>query len=268
VRKGKVDVVEVSELELAEAKLAEASAAHARAIEALKTADRDAREAEAFWESCPAPEVNAARERRDETKKRLDEVVREALPSRTAKQLAIATAHRDDVRKREKHARLEVLAPQLAAYASQIEEDALQWIAIDRRIAELAATTSEKRLAHETLYLEARALSTDLGLELAALGSSPDAVELSIFIRKSVAAARRADGAEERADILQAFLADLPVDWRTNGMSGQDQADLDRTVERNKSITRDLELARAHAAGVSAARRQPAEPKNGKEIPS
>jgi hypothetical protein len=262
----KKTTIELTEREIAQAKLEDAEAADRRALDAITHARQAVMSAEARWEECPRDEADAAREARDDARRRLDQLEREGGYRRTAKQLALALANLKEAVKREQTARLEAIKPRLSAFASELDDLMLKWIEVDRAAERLAASTAEATSAHHALYVEAKAIATDLGLPIADLGPQPDRAEIALLVRKAVTLARREENAEHRQGVLDQYLRAQSTDWQTAGMSAADLDDLDRAAARNASIRRDMELAQAHAAGVAFGRQPPAEkPKAAKE---
>ena len=268
-RAARKSAVELTEREIAEARFADAQAANTRARDTLTAARKAVMAAEELWEESSDDDVQVAREARDEARRKLDDLEREGEYRRSAKQLELATRNLADAVKKEKEARLEVLKPRLAAFATELEETAVKWVAIDREAERLAGATAEATSAHHALYIEAKALALDLGVAIAELGPAADRAAVALMIRKTIGAARREDGAEHRSDVVRTYLEAPSEDWRTADMSASAQADLDRTIDRNRAIAHDAEIARAHAAGVAAGRQHTPEPKTaGKEMPS
>src|SRR5579864_5128566 len=177
-----------SERETAEARLAEAQAADTEALARITAARRALDQATSTWESCAgsSEEVEAARQLRDDARRRLDQIEREGERGRTAKQLEIARSNLEKVVAAERRSMLEFLRPKLAAYKDARTAIEREWIAIDRAIGALAAKTLSVKDDYAGLHAQAAALATALGEPHPYESDTPTSEGLAVEIQKAV----------------------------------------------------------------------------------
>jgi hypothetical protein len=246
----KIEVSTVSEVERAAARLEDVRLAHERATATVTDLRKAVIAAEERFETCPDAEAEDAREAlaaaRLELKKFEEEHTSDDL-RRMESQIRLAEKRHAAAVEAEKRARLEELKPKLSAFSERLEGIIVRGVGICTAAERLAGETIEATHAHASVYAEAKALCLDLGLPIVDLGPEGDPDEIALVIRKSVAVANEADGAAHRWDAIVNYLSPPASD-----RSAHEEADFERTVDRNRRIAHERQLAQAHAAGIAA----------------